>query len=1279
MVKLEASNRFNDGKWHHLAACYDGQNAGLTRLYIDGTLTDQCNIAAVNSFQGKFYVGKNFEDKTGDERVAEYFLGSFSEIVLLGKMMDYKSINRQMYKTINVLNAGEDIVFYYKLDERAGTLINDANNQQFNANLYGSSPIWSYENELSCVTWNRNILEYPSGEYNFTARVFAESMPDTGISYPLGRINIFVPIEGFHVTYNFEQGLGYFDEGTKVNNRLYFWTDYDRRDVPNWAYNQLFFNVFDPNGFCTDQCYFSYTDNNFSFFYDFDMGEVITGSYLVIAFAYNAQGNTEYDKFDYIPFFTRAILPPKVSGNFGPFDQWIAPHTMTQLDTFYVITEVYDDLKVKAKFYDEYGSVVADTVGRKINDTTFHIVYNMASLPPPGVNMTVGYYLGNDIDPALTQGPFHITIHRTRPRWFDFVPDENFSEIVDGNPVTFKITSPIEDNNQDFVSELSIPSSVPFFGGASASIKAATVQTHLKYFVTEYKLELNGAPVFNQEILNLGCNSSSFLSTEFDTTNNQFYLQPGTNNIIASQNMNWSGSIHSKYDEVFDILNKIKEIVSIAKEVDIGSIVQPTFDISFKGNYQFSNRLHLITDSLTGKWGSFGDLKVTANPNNPNYNKSASFHFYSGALGMEFTIGAELITGLAEVDFCLDADFPLGFGESYRSIPHIDNRFLKSFGFRTYGKVIAKIFWDWYEETVWGPKMFYSTTLWGDDMSECFPPIDKEQEAIKVNSSWPELAGAIVPATNYNKIPLAYPEATIATSGEYKLFTWIERGDVYGERKIKARIMNRQDKLLSPVSTIEINHHAINSPLSDAINNNDALFCWAQTHFTSQTFLKAKPDQALGALFESQDIWFASFNLESDSLMQMEKITADGNNKQGIARANPIMTRISANKTLVIWQLVDMETQDSHIWYSLLTRNSDTWAVGTPQVLASYPNIQTRLQVGSPYDDMATLVWLNTKTDDPVHNHLMSASFDGNEWSGPEILLDEDHTHYNYFDLCLDSSAGGLALTAYNNDPEGVRGETLRFIPWDESISKLNTAQTALILTDTIKHLQYPEVALFPGNKACVAIKREEMIPKDSLEMISQIDLFTADPSTSTGNWLHLPLSEYVCDTTKQVAEIELTFIGQDSLMMLTHEYPMSASNSKFKPLNGVIFGDPYMNLVLRSFMIHNDTIVDLQENGFFTSVEEHVANTNPVILSPNYPNPCKDFTRIGFELPERLHITLEIFDSKGYKIASLANQQMNAGKFEMSINTGLLEPGTYIYTLTTKYGRQSSRMIVVK
>ena len=48
-----------------------------------------------------------------------------------------------------------------------------------------------------------------------------------------------------------------------------------------------------------------------------------------------------------------------------------------------------------------------------------------------------------------------------------------------------------------------------------------------------------------------------------------------------------------------------------------------------------------------------------------------------------------------------------------------------------------------------------------------------------------------------------------------------------------------------------------------------------------------------------------------------------------------------------------------------------------------------------------------------------------------------------------------------------------------------------------------------------------------------------------------------------------------------------------------------------------------------------------------------------------------------GFRTAVLADQKLMAGQYEVTLNTAVLKPGTYIYKLTTDDSVSALRMIV--
>jgi hypothetical protein len=703
-------------------------------------------------------------------------------------------------------------------------------------------------------------------------------------------------------------------------------------------------------------------------------------------------------------------------------------------------------------------------------------------------------------------------------------------------------------------------------------------------------------------------------------------------------------------------------------------IVQPSFKLTVSSDYKYASRLHMMVDTVSGSgnWGSFGNLNIDADPSHTQaYQNSASYHFFAGTFGVEFSVGAKILEGLASGYFGLDGRVELGYGHSYISIPSYNTKPLTSATLQVYGRFYVELLWGWYEKNIWGPKMFFSTNIWGDDMSSCFPPMDKKSpvhDNIIANSTWPALSGEIVPVSWFTKMAQPSPHQSVGLSDENRVFTWVENGKRYGERSVKMAYMLMDKKKFSDNISIKINNHAMNNPASDAVTNNQVLLCWAQTRFDNKTILGVKSSNVLKEFLKAQDIWYAIYDIPSKKIIQSNMISDDTTTMtSGRAEANPVIVTLSDTRALIVWQVADLDNHTSGIWYVKLEKEDDLWNVSEPTIITDMTGVKTQLSVDVPETGKAIITWMNTTGDKHDDKKLMTSEFDGVNWNAPsELLAFQENQYCNYFDMKFNNGMGAVAIATYIKDSSVNNYEKLILLPWDYLNKRWSSQKPADLLVDPLAHLQLPRIAINKDGHTTIAVKVEKIGKKSAGEKISQVDLLTGNLNNPFGGWKHITENEFVCDTTKQVAEIALSYIDNDTLMILTNEFPMLATNSSFIPQNGVMFGDPYMNLVLRCFMIEQDSIIkDIPESNYFTGINDPQIPDQKSGLFQNYPNPCKDLTVVKFDIPDHSYVKLELFDMKGSHVATLIDQELSQGSYEINLNVSLLNPGTYTCRLT--------------
>ncbi|MBX2992559.1 MAG: metallophosphoesterase [Bacteroidetes bacterium] len=100
------------------------------------------------------------------------------------------------------------------------------------------------------------------------------------------------------------------------------------------------------------------------------------------------------------------------------------------------------------------------------------------------------------------------------------------------------------------------------------------------------------------------------------------------------------------------------------------------------------------------------------------------------------------------------------------------------------------------------------------------------------------------------------------------------------------------------------------------------------------------------------------------------------------------------------------------------------------------------------------------------------------------------------------------------------------------------------------------------------------------------------------------------------------------------------------------------------------------------TTVEER--SPLSFMLDQNYPNPLNPQTRIVFEIPDRGHVTLRVFNTLGQEVRTLVEENLPSGRHEVLWDgrdkNGLTVPsGVYFYRLNTGENVTVKKMSVVR
>lgn len=117
------------------------------------------------------------------------------------------------------------------------------------------------------------------------------------------------------------------------------------------------------------------------------------------------------------------------------------------------------------------------------------------------------------------------------------------------------------------------------------------------------------------------------------------------------------------------------------------------------------------------------------------------------------------------------------------------------------------------------------------------------------------------------------------------------------------------------------------------------------------------------------------------------------------------------------------------------------------------------------------------------------------------------------------------------------------------------------------------------------------------------------------------------------------------------------------------------------SYQITKDNVIALDQLVIDGLAVPHGGTAVPITFSlmQNYPNPFNPTTTIHYALPARSHVTLNIFNMLGQKVAELVNSVVEAGEHEVDFTAIDLASGVYFCRLIAGSNVATNKMILAR
>lgn len=136
-------------------------------------------------------------------------------------------------------------------------------------------------------------------------------------------------------------------------------------------------------------------------------------------------------------------------------------------------------------------------------------------------------------------------------------------------------------------------------------------------------------------------------------------------------------------------------------------------------------------------------------------------------------------------------------------------------------------------------------------------------------------------------------------------------------------------------------------------------------------------------------------------------------------------------------------------------------------------------------------------------------------------------------------------------------------------------------------------------------------------------------------------------------------------------------------PYTNLIVSDTTEFMVLAGYLSQFPSISPYRRSSIISPVDNSEKPlASKIVLNQNYPNPVsstQSMTSISFELSSTSNVLLTIHNLLGQEVATIVNEEMQAGRYTKMFDVSKLAAETYIYKLHSGNSIEMRKMVVVR